>query len=252
MNKKKKKKSKLTKADKFIIISSVVITSIIAIPILIGIIAVIIDVRHEDAAKKMRASQIAADPVTKSGLYNALNKERVSVGSSALASHPNLDIAAEQFCNDMMTSKYFDYASPSTGRRSSNFILENRGGLYYRTYVSSIMKTIEGQNTANEVIQDAIKNQATNLNNPNFNSIGWSICQSPMNQSERYIVATLAEIKDRPTVPSSTASTPATTNTTRTVSPNFTQPKLPEIPKTTTCTTNYSLMSIDIATTTCN
>jgi len=229
--KKKKKKNKLTKADKFIIISSIVVTIMIAIPIIIGIVAAIAETSREDAAKKVRAAQIAADPVTVSGMYNALNKERSSVGSSALASNNNLNIAADRFCNDMVTAKYFGYKNPSSGKSSLDFITENSGGQYYKTYVSSIMSTTDGQYTASELVQDAIKNQATNLNNPNFNSVGWSICQSPNNPSEKYIVATLAQIAERPVV-----NTQPRSNYNSTPTPS----RLPVRAPPTTCYSTYS------------
>jgi Cysteine-rich secretory protein family len=205
----------------------IIVISGTVLPVLVYIVAVVAynkELAAQKAAQQAEQARLAADLVTVSGLYNALNKERATVGASALASLTNLSTAAEQKCNDMVTSKYFDYKNPATGKESHSYITDNAGGLYIKEYGSSLFSAIPASQTAGDAVKAAISKQAEYLNNPVYNSVGWAVCQSPTNPAETYIVGMLANKQEKP---APAASAPARTYT-------------PYIPKTTRCYTNYN------------
>lgn len=214
----------------------------IAIIITVGIVQANVEASRQEQASRARQAELQADPLTIAGLYNALNKERSETGSPALSTVANLSVAAQQICDDMATSKYFDYTNPTSGKKSNDFISDNIGDLYYKTYVASISTAIQANTTATESVKSTITSQAENLNNPSFNSVGWGICQSPNNPDEKYIVAALADVQDKPQAPQ-TVYVP--TYTAPTYTPAYRSP--------TTCNTTYHDYTYlnDTATTTC-
>lgn len=178
----------------------------------------------ENAAAEAEKARLAADPVTTSGIYTAINKERAASGAPAMASLTNLTTASEQMCADMVTHKYLDYKNPITGKEANSFIEDNVGDLYYETYVASVFTAIKGTQSATDAAKAAVNAQATTLNDPTFNSVGWSTCQFPDKPEEILIVGMLADKQEKPVAP-----TPA-----RTSSPTY-QYRSP-----TTCHTTYN------------
>ncbi len=154
-----------------------------------------------EAARVAEQARLSADPVTVSGVYSAHNKERAAAGAPALATLPNLTTSAEQMCNDMVAGKYFDYKNPASGKDSNSFITDNAGDLYLKNYVSSIFSAMPSSQTATDAVKAAVANQATNLNSPLYNSVGWATCESQKNPGERYIVGMLANKQERPVAP---------------------------------------------------
>jgi len=153
-----------------------------------------------------RLAELSADPIEVNSIYNALNKERVAVGSPGLSTLNNLVVAAETFCANMATEGYFDYTNPQTGRTSNDFIKDNIGDLYFKRYVSSIFSGDPKSSTATETVKEAIKAQSTNLNSPEYNSVGISVCDKPQGNDNptlgpsKYVVVMLANKQDPPAV----------------------------------------------------
>lgn len=221
--------------EPYAIARKVVTFGLIATAVLVvGCIAlgVVLFIRAENARQAEQA-RLAADPVTVSGVYNALNKERATVGAPALSTLTNLTTAAEQQCNDFVTAKYFDYKNPATGKESGTFIKDNVGDLYLKTYTASIFSAIPASQTATDAVNGAISKQAENLNDPVFNSVGWAACQSPTNPAETYIIGMLANKQEKPAAPAvKYVPTPTPTPT-----PSYTPPP---IDTGTTCNTYYN------------
>ena len=167
--------------------------------LVVGCIAlvVVLFIRAENARRAEQA-RLAADPITVSGVYNALNKERAAVGAPALSTLTNLTTAAEQQCNDFVAAKYFDSKNPITGKDSNSFITDNAGDLYLKTYVSNFFSAIPANQTASDAVKFAISIRAEHLNNPVYNSVGWAACQSSTNPAETYLVAMLANKQEKP------------------------------------------------------
>lgn len=193
-----KPKKRIRKLLKYGLISSALLIFGV---IVIGIILVIQADNAARAAQQAEQARLAADPVTVSGIYNALNKERAAAGAPALSTLPNLTTAAEQQCNDMVAHKYFDYKNPANGKESNTFIKDNAGDLYLKNYVSSLFSAMPAIQTATDSVKAAVANQATNLNSPLYNSVGWAVCESPTNPGERYIVGMLANKQEKPVAP---------------------------------------------------
>jgi len=205
-----------------------VLLLVLGLPALLLIVIVVGSIQAANKEAEIVAvekARLASDPVTVQLLYNALNKERTGTGASALAILPNLTTAADQFCADMVASQYFDYKNPVTGKDANSFITDNQGDLYFKQYVSAIASALPSTQTATDVIANTVTTQATNLNNPIFNSIGLSLCQSPINPSEQYVVGMFAENADKPVAPA-TVYVPASSI------PSYTPP--------TTCNTTYN------------
>lgn len=173
--------------------------------VIILIIASVVSSAQESAKvaelARVEQARLSADPLTVSSVYNALNKERATTGASALASLSNLTNAADQYCQDMTASNYFDYKNPVSEKNSNSFITDNVGDLYFKHYVTSIFTASTSTETATDAVSRAITTQATNLNNPTLNSVGWSICQSPNDSNQKYIVGAFAEKADKPVAP---------------------------------------------------
>jgi hypothetical protein len=207
---------------KYIILT---ILGIFACLIIMGMIATVNAAREAEKAAAQEAARLAADPVSVPFIYNALNKERATNGATALATIQNLSTAAEQFCSDMVVNKYFDYKNPATAKSANDYITDNVGDYYFKTYVASIFSASYSTETASEAVTRAVSAQATNLNNPSYNSVGWAICDSPDDANLKYIVGMFAEKAEKPVAPT-TVYVPAAPRT-----PIYTPP--------TTCNTTY-------------
>jgi len=184
------------------LITLLVIYALIAIPI--GITDAIHqndEKKKQEAAFAAEQARLAADPVTIPNIYNALNKSRSASGASALSSLPNLTTAAQQFCNDMVANKYFDYKNPLTGKDANGSIKDNIGNLYFKNYVASIFKASPGSQTAADAVNAAVAAQSTNISNPMYNSVGWATCQSPTALGQTYVVGMFADKEDKPVTP---------------------------------------------------
>lgn len=169
--------------------------------LVVGAISTVNQENRIKAAAAAEQARLAADPITVPNIYTALNKARAGVGSSALGNLPNLTTAAEQYCNEMVINKYFDYKNPASGKEANTFIKDNAGSLYLRNYVASIFKAVPSRQTASDAVQAAVAAQSTNINNPVFNSVGWAICDSPIIPGEKYVVGMFADNQERPVAP---------------------------------------------------
>jgi uncharacterized protein YkwD len=175
--------------------------------VVLFVIGTVRETRAENARKAAVAAEqarLAADPITSAGVYTAVNKERVTVGTHALATVGNLTTAAGQLCSDMVTSGYFDYKNPITGKAANDFITDNTGDLYLKTFVSSIFSGQPTTQTATDIVGQAAKAQAVNINNPIFNSVGWAVCDDTKMPGNRFVVGMFADKEDKP-VPAASA-----------------------------------------------
>lgn len=152
------------------------------------------------AQHQARQVELDKDPINANTVYNSLNKERAAAGASALSTTLNLTIAAEQMCADMSNADYFDYKNPTSGKEANSFITDNAGDLYLKRYVSSIFRG-DLQKTAAEVVREAVAQQASNLTNPEYNSVGVAVCDSAHQGPAKLIVAMLANKQDPPAAP---------------------------------------------------
>ncbi|HVX58192.1 MAG TPA: CAP domain-containing protein [Candidatus Saccharimonadales bacterium] len=151
---------------------------VLALVALYGVVVIIAAIgsynqtnREKSATQAKTAAEqarLAADPVNINGIYNALNKERSSTGAPALSTVSNLVTAAQQYCRNMVNDGYFDYKDPKTGKSANDFISANAGNLYLKTYVASIFSVDPKADTSTDAVNLAVKNQATNLNNPSI------------------------------------------------------------------------------------
>lgn len=198
---------------------------IILILAVMGVVSSINATREMARLAAQESARLAADPVTIPFIYNALNKERATTGAGALTSIQNLTTAAEQLCADMVTNRYFDYKNPTTGKSANDYIVDNVGDYYFKTYVASIFSALSTTETATDAVARAVSTQATNLNNPSYNSVGWTTCDSPDDANMKYIVGMFAEKAEKPVSPA-TVYVP-------------TAPRTPIYTPPTTCNTTY-------------
>lgn len=153
------------------------------------------------------AARLAADPISSNGIYTAINTLRSKSGAQALANLKELSTAAQQGCEDMASGGYFDYKNPSSGKDQNSRIVDNKGDLYLKSYVSSIAYGDSSLQTSTDVAKKILESQATNINNSVYNSVGWAVCiptkKAPQQTSGTavYIVGMLAEKAEKPVVP---------------------------------------------------
>lgn len=168
--------------------------------VLVGLIANSV-YQSDKAAKKAqeRKEELSSDPITSQAIFTAINKSRSSSGVSALGTLNELTKAAQQKCSDMSKAKYFEYKNPKTGKDANSYITDNQGELYFKYYVSSIFKATTSE-TATEAVEKAMADQAQNLGDPKYNSVGWAVC-STEEDNVRYIVGMLAEDAEKPAAP---------------------------------------------------
>lgn len=196
-----KTKKSLSKIDKIFLVLAVVIVGFFIAIVIIGVINSVNAENKRKVAEAAEQARIAADPLTTNGVYTALNKERTTTGAQALSTIPNLTTASEQMCNDMVAYKYFDYKNPTTGKEANSFVKDNGGDLYLPSFVMTIFSGNFQTQTSSDIVAAAISSQATNLNNPSFDSVGWAVCQSPNDPSVKYVVGALANKEEKPAAP---------------------------------------------------
>lgn len=197
-----------------------IIMVVIAIPLLtIATVNAVNDNRNKKAivvAEKIRqekeASRIASDPITPEGLLGAINKTRTSKGLQPLSPVSNLETASQQGCADLVSSKYFDYVNPNTGKRLNTYMIDNIGNLIIKNGLSDITKATNGKQTATEAIEPRMITAPVFTSSTN-NSIGLAVCKAPTGEQDLYIVAMVAEITGgQPSGPAGTANNQQSTS----------------------------------------
>lgn len=161
------------------------------------------DVAKQNAAVVAEQARIDADPISENNLYLAMNKRRTGIGAASLQTVPNLTTAASNYCKDMQQNKYFDYVNPTSKKDANSFITDSQGDKYYKYYVSSIMRGNKTTQTSSDVIAETMKNQAKNVADPRYNSVGWAICDDMTatdlaGGDNLLIVAAYAEVGEKP------------------------------------------------------
>lgn len=198
------KQHKHKSSKKKYVVGTIIVIVLLVMGVLVAADSNLQRIKENEAKKQVEEqARIAADPITASGIYTAVNTLRSKAGSPALANINELTTAAQQTCDDMATAGYFDYKNPTTGKEANSRIVDNKGNRYFKTYVSSISYASAVSGTATEAAKTLITNQATNINNPVFNSVGWVVCTPTTKaalvpEKSVYIVGMLAQEEQKP------------------------------------------------------
>ncbi len=196
-----------TKKKRFFTVKKVTIGSVVLLLIILtGIVgAYFVSKHNRQLADERLAAQaeaennrISADPINVNRLYIVLNMERAKVGARALSTVDNLTSAAQQKCDDMVSGSYFALKNPVTGKTANSYVDDNTGSLYFKSVSSILMQGSTTTMTASQVIQNAIKEQAANLYDPKFNSVGWATCDTSGTSQLAFVVGMLADMEDKP------------------------------------------------------
>ncbi len=204
-----------------------ILSTVITLLMLVFALASYNDYRLSEAERQIKLAEqarLSSDPIDVSYVYSALNTERSQSGAPALANLKNLEDSASQMCASMVTDKYFDYTNPATGKTANSYITDSQGELFYKSYVAAIFEGNPTSQTASDTINDAAKYQATNLLNPEYNSVGISVCdnklESEVQLTSKYVVIMLANKQEKPVAPA-VRYVPAPSYTAPRVSPTY-------------------------------